>query len=518
MRDRTKLFSFALCAVLMLGLASIVQAQIQHTVSSNPNEVVQYGETELMGEFRLTVSSVPSVIGSTITITYQGVNITNASGVSTAINTAAAGGITVTGSANYAGVTYTSVASTGGGGQVIISVPNTVVPVAGDFIAINGVRADVSARSVNSDINAAISSSPSNANTFLNASILRVATVNSSLTITTTGVIRAICTTGSNPTINIKEGFAGGFVQYVISAAATPVPANARTTFGANANTQVNIVITDLPAGVTISWPTVVNSTATFAGPPPPPIFTSRLELLTGVNVATGATYEYTSSDQGLSDGIQEVFNITPVITVALTSSVGVSTAQGRLYPATGTTSVPRFNHPLGCGDPFGPNASCPFVTVTKCVTNLLFPFVANVAGFDTGVAIANTSYDVMAISPTTTTQQGPLNLYLYKSFAEPGPAPAPAVFTVANVSAGNTWAGTMSTIPQFAGSTGYLIAVAQFQFAHGFGFISFAPSAGNLVLAEGYTANVIPDVALTGNARAASPAATANSGENLGN
>jgi hypothetical protein len=503
MRDRTKLFSFALCALLMLGFASTAQAQIQHNVSSNPNEVVQYGNTELMGEFRFQFANIGAsgVIGSTITLTYQGITLTNASGVPTAINTPAAGGIEVTG-IGYPGVTYTSVATTGGGGQVIISIPNTVAPAGTDFIAVNGVRADVSARTVNSDINAAVSSSPSNANTFLNASILRVATVNSSLIITTTGVTRAICTTGSDPTMNVTEGFAGAFVQYVASAAATPIPANPRTPYGANANTQVNIVISGpVPAGVTLAWPTTVASTTVGGG---------TLERLTAADSLTGATYEYTTADQGISDGVQEVFDITVGVTVALTSSVGSSTAQARLYPATGTTSVPRFNHPLI------PTAA-PVANVTKCVTNLLFPFVASVSGYDTGFAISNTSYDVTAITPTTTPQSGPVNLYLYKSFTEPGPAPAPATFTVANVSAGNTWAGTMSTVPAFAGSTGYLIAVAQFQYAHGFGFISYGNATG-LVLAEGYVANVIPDVALTGNARAASPAATANSGENLGN
>jgi len=501
MRDRTKLFSFALCALLMLGFASTVQAQTQFTVSSNPNEVVQYGNTELMGEFRFTVSAVPSVIGSTITITYQGVTLTNASGTPTAINTAATGGISVTGSAGYAGVTYTSVASTGGGGQVILSIPLTVTPAANDFIAVNGVRADVSTRSVNSDINAALSSSPSNANTFLNASILRVATVNSSLTITTTGRTWAICTPGTNPVINVTEGFAGVFVQYVTSAAGTVVPAAPRTKYGANSNTQVNIVIATLPAGVTLAWPTTVASATAGGG---------TLERLTAADSTTGATYEYTTADQGTSDGVQEVFNITVGTTVALTSSVGTSTAQGRLYRETGSTAVPRFNHPLI------PTPPAPFVNVTKCVTNILFPYVANVVGYDTGVAIANTSYDVTAITPTTTPQAGPVNVYLYKSFTEPGPAPAPAVYTAANVSAGNTWAFTMSTVPAFAGSTGYMIAVAQFQFAHGFAFISYGDASG-LRLAQGYVGNIIPDVALTGNARSASPAATANSGENLG-
>jgi hypothetical protein len=503
MRDRTKLLSFALCALLMLGFASTVQAQIQHNVSSNPNEVVQYGNTELMGEFRFTWANTGAagVIGSTITITYQGVSITNASGVVTPIGTPAAGGITVTGSAGYAGVTYTSVASTGGGGQVIITIPATVAPAALDFIAVNGVRVDVSARSVNSDVNAAVSSSPSNANTFLNASILRVATVNTSLQIGITGVVRAICTTGGDPTVVVTEGFAGAFVQYVATLAGSPIPLAPRTPYGANSNTQVNIVVTGVPAGVTLSWPATVPSVG--GG--------SQLERITSSSLTTGATYEYSSVDQGIQDGVQEVFNITPVVGVSLTSSVGASTAQAQLYPATGTTSVPRFNHPLI------PSPAPNFVSVTKCVTNLLFPFVANVAGYDTGLAIANTSYDVTAISPTTAPQSGPVNLYLYKSFTEPGPAVPPVSLTIPNVSAGNTWAGTMSTAPGFAGATGYLIAVCQFQYAHGFGFISYGNASG-LILAEGYVANVIPDIALTGNARAASPAATANSGENLGN
>jgi hypothetical protein len=512
MRDRTKLFSFALCALLMLGFASTVQAQVQYTVSSNPNEVVQYGNTELMGEFRFTVAAVPvNVIGSTITITYQGVTITNpiAAGTAACPDVGAcaneATGVTVRASAGFGAVTYQAVASTGGGGQVIVSIPANAAPAiaVGDVITVNGVRADVSARSVGSDINAALSSSPSNANTFLNASILRVATVNTSLTIGVTGVTRAICTTGTDPTIVVTEGFAGVFVQYVNSALGTAFPVDRRILYGANSNTQVNIVVTGLPAGATLSWPATVVAAAG----------TGTLERLTGVNLATGATYEYTTgaAGQGPADNLQEVFNITPVVAVAITASVGSSTAQGQLYPATGTTAVPRFNHPLI------PSPAPGFVNVTKCVTNLLFPFVANVAGYDTGFAIANTSYDVQAITPTTATQSGPVTFYLYKAFTEPGPAPAPATFTVANVSAGNTWAGTMSNAPALAGSQGYIIAVAQFQYAHGFGFISYGNASG-LVLAEGYIASVIPDVALTTNVRQASPSATANSGESLGN
>src|SRR5437867_11300964 len=130
MRAKSKLVSFVLCALLMFGFALTANAQIQHTVSSNPNEVVQYGLTELMGEFRLTWSATTSVIGSTITITYQGVSITNASASPTLVGSAAAGGIIVT-APGYAGATFTSIGTTGSGGQVVISIPSTVTPGAG---------------------------------------------------------------------------------------------------------------------------------------------------------------------------------------------------------------------------------------------------------------------------------------------------------------------------------------------------------------------------------------------------
>jgi len=297
--------------------------------------------------------------------------------------------------------------------------------------------------------------------------------------------------------VRVLEGFAGVFVQY------TTGPANPRTRYGATGNTQVRIVISDLPAGVTLTWPTPVTATAG----PATLVFVSQ----TGTGNST-VVYEFRTTNQATSDTLQEAFDVTPDVDIDQATAVtGQSTAQGQLYPGSTSTAIPRFNHPLI------PDPGLNFILVSKCVTNLLFPFVANVSGYDTGIAIANTSYDITAITPTTTPQSGPVTVYLYPQFAEPGPATAPATYTVANVSAGNTWAGSMSQIPAFAGKVGYIIAVAQFQFAHGFCFISLGGSSG-LVLAEGYTANIIPDVALQpNNIRNPSPPDHANSGENLG-
>src|SRR5439155_12841408 len=212
MRGKIKLASFVLCALVMFGFAITAQAQATFSVSSNPNEVTHYGVTEVMGRVRLEMTG-GTTQGSTITITYLGINITNT----------AATGITVTATGVLAGnVTLSQVVPTSGtGGQVILSITAGATfsgSANADTITVDGVRADVSAKSLSTDIQASLSSAPSTANTFTNVSVVRVATVNESLVILVSGVIDAICLTPSNPRLTITEGSAGVFVQYVTAA------------------------------------------------------------------------------------------------------------------------------------------------------------------------------------------------------------------------------------------------------------------------------------------------------------
>jgi len=110
--------------------------------------------------------------------------------------------------------------------------------------------------------------------------------------------------------------------------------------------------------------------------------------------------------------------------------------------------------------------------------TNLLFPFVTNRAGFDTGLAIANTSSDIFG----TPVQSGACRLNYFGSTPSSSPAPEPAasrdVYTVLSSAAA----------PNFQG---YIIAQCQFQYAHGFAFIS---DLGARNLAQGYLALVLDD------------------------
>src|SRR5262245_26323986 len=304
MRDRTKLFSLALCALLMLGFASAAQAQVLWNTTFTNNEVVHFGLTELMGEVRITAANVGPSVGSTITVTYLGAQITNTLAAGTAIDTPQAGGITVSsaagaaspGGAFAAGVTYTST-NTGLGGQVVISIPAALAPAVGDEIRINGVRTDVSSKSVGTTQSARLSSSPSSANSF-NFQEGLVATVNESLTLTTTGVVDAICISSTGiPTIRLTEGFSGVFYDN------TP-GLNARPAFGANANTQIKLTITGLPAGVTLSWPAVVLDSSIAA-----PVGSLVRGTVSGTGNST-VTYQFETTDQQISDANQEFFII----------------------------------------------------------------------------------------------------------------------------------------------------------------------------------------------------------------
>jgi hypothetical protein len=134
------------------------------------------------------------------------------------------------------------------------------------------------------------------------------------------------------------------------------------------------------------------------------------------------------------------------------------------------TPSIPRFTDSA---------SSTPFITIHLCASHLLFPYVTNVVGFDTGLAIANTSQDPYG----TSTQAGTCTLNWYGAGGPWAPTTTPSV------PAGTTWASTaMALQPAF---NGYVIADCQFQFAHGFAFVT---RVGAVDVAMGYLALVIPD------------------------
>jgi hypothetical protein len=176
------------------------------------------------------------------------------------------------------------------------------------------------------------------------------------------------------------------------------------------------------------------------------------------------------------------------------TATVNLSYSPTSTTTTASTGPIPRFIDTSKAANSF---------SVSICRTVLLFPFVTNQAGFDTGLAISNTSTDPFGTTP----QAGTCGLNWYG-------AAAPAVFTTPKVASATTWANLASGLAP--GFQGYMIAVCNFQFAHGFAFIS---DVGARNLAMGYLALVIPDPALTSTRMANPfPYGGLTSGEQLGN
>ena len=145
---------------------------------------------------------------------------------------------------------------------------------------------------------------------------------------------------------------------------------------------------------------------------------------------------------------------------------------------------------------------------INKCACDLLFPYVTSAGGFDTGIAIANTSLDPGAnFGFFGNPQQGIVQFFYFgvgaNNAAQPasqtsGVVPSGGVLTYVLSSGGGAITSSGSTISngpngssldnRAAGFTGYIIAQAGFQWCHAFAFISgLGEGPLNAGISEGY-------------------------------
>lgn len=508
-------------AVLVLGV-STASAQTTYQVTTVPTFVIDTGRAEVLGSVRITASNAGPTVASTIEYLFQGIGCDNS----------AASGITLTTSAALAASAIANVTNSSAGCIVSVTVPGAVATTAGvDFVEIGGVRGRVDLTAAahpnhGTNINASMSATPSNSSLFTvpNQGVVGISAHGLEFVSATASNCLQCVATCTAPTLTFREGFNGAFVDHGADTTGTfpGAPTTPRPVFGGNRNTQVNIVLTGLPSGITLTWPATVASA-----------IASEVHLLSQNTSGSTALYEYGTMDQGTSDINLETFIVSPTITVSPTAGFGTATAEIQLFPAlitgdaTSITSAiaaataprPRFNHPLSL------EGSKNFVTNGPCTTTLLFPFVANIAGFDTGFAFANTSSDDAAFGTGAGAgaQSGTCTLNLF-----PADGTAAVSTTTASIAAGATGTVVQSAVTAFAGLSGYVIARCNFQYAHGFAFIvdNFGVGAPNT--AQGYLALIIPDPTL--NAPVGRPATDAgcstivalgvtcrNTGEGLG-
>ena len=105
-------------------------------------------------------------------------------------------------------------------------------------------------------------------------------------------------------------------------------------------------------------------------------------------------------------------------------------------------------------GDDIAPNAAGPInmvVTVADCATTLLFPYVFHQSGFDTGIAISNTSSESGSCA---------IN---YHGAGGPDHHESPLI------AGGGQLIFTLSSTVDTTGFQGYLVAVCDFRKAYGF-------------------------------------------------
>jgi len=167
---------------------------------------------------------------------------------------------------------------------------------------------------------------------------------------------------------------------------------------------------------------------------------------------------------------------------------------------ASSSLPVPRFVFTGAATNLFG---------VVKCSCNLLFPYVTQAPGYDTGIAIANTTADPYG----TTNQFGAVEFWYYGTLTNGGAAPGTQCTNTASPGTcpGTTTVGAGQVLTytlyngsaqwgldnRGAGFTGYMIAQAQFQYCHAFAFIGGlgggpAVNSSTNGLSEGYLALVL--------------------------
>lgn len=276
-----------------------------------------------------------------------------------------------------------------------------------------------------------------------------------------------------------------------------------------NSGTRVKLTFANVPAGLNIFVPITVTAVATAAelgagtiavpNPPALPVLTlqnsetgatngtsnnnstaaSSPSAVTGLglvqvpvtNGSATAVYEVTVNNLGALD----VFSV-PVFlqagTNAVTNQTGTMTVSTSFAPITAATTIPSF----AVGNS---SATVNVLSTTLCTTSLLFPFVTNQAGFETGLAISNTSKDPFGSAKP---QSGTCTLNYYGTSAtNPSSTLAPNTneTTGAPYQAGEAYAFTLTNaLAATAGNPatfqGYIIAQCQFQNAHGFAYIVY--------------------------------------------
>ena len=216
-----------------------------------------------------------------------------------------------------------------------------------------------------------------------------------------------------------------------------------------------------------------------------------------------------------------DTFELKLVVAVdaAKTGAGGTADAWAWLHPAPGFEDldtklsykmVPQTEDTDEDGDVDADDGD--ILTVTECVTYLLYPFVScgSTGGWSTAITVANTTMDDDAFGDDggAAMQGGAVKLFGYPKSEKSADGSSGAMMDPVmamlspNLVAGDTISTECPMVMQ-GGWEGYAIVRAGFRHAHGMAFLmgDFADGA-NVDVAHGYLALVIPDPQFTDGVR----------------
>ena len=279
---------------------------------------------------------------------------------------------------------------------------------------------------------------------------------------------------------NVPAGVALYASVYPVISSSAPVLTSVLTSAASGTSTHARLVTTNNEGGGAFS---ATSATGSYTP--------------TGLTVAG---YAPVALNNGTGQAVWEVMQADPFIGQTYEFGVAVSYVANTSsnLPGLGTATVAGSFAPLSTVTTAHASAPIPrfadtgvartLFTLNACTSNILFVFLTNQAGFDSGIAISNTSVDPFGTAP----QSGPCKLNYYGETT--GGGAAPAAQTSAVVPAGKQLLAVLSTggnygIAATPGFQGYMIAQCSFQYAHGFAFIS---DVGANRVSEAYLALIL--------------------------
>jgi hypothetical protein len=545
-----------LLCLLLMGFAGASYGAVRFDVVGSPTEVINTGRSEVVGSINLIVRGTGNITGTStggcnqIGIIYTNpamqIDNTATTGIRIFFSTGFVPAFTAGAACPTVGVVNVENQNINGrcSGFITLNMAPGAMPAEGSFIRLEGVRGRIDASlgiTPGTDLFADLQSSNDPSAATFTPDRVRVAKSLDGINVEIGAATVLLCFPstagvpgGGTPGYQIKvtEGFARAFVdndanndgafmndrvdsggeaglQTMNAANTAPAPATPRALGSPTNSTQFLIWLENIPTSVSgITWPAQVSSAATP---------NARLVLIdSAFTDSTGtatATYGYQAINQtGVSDITLESFTISPEVVLKANQSVS-----GNITAAV--SLAPDVDPPSGCEEP-GENGggdrprfqlmyesdeistnnppsdpSRALSNVVRCNSYLLFTYVTSSPSFSTGIVIANTTDDDEAFGVNhAPDQSGNITFYFYDATA----GFVGQTVTPAAIGPGRSFVGLVAsllpaTVTQFSG---YIIAKAEFQFAHGFAYIADSSFAS---VAHGYLANVIADPSIKG-------------------